>query len=228
MTGHDDLRHLLGGYVLGGLSPDDRARLEQHLATCSECRDELARFAPLPGLLRQAAGSVPADVPAPRSSAESAGSPDVLVQLLAEVRRRRTVRRRSMLLTAAAVVVAFAVLGTWLIRSGDSPEPSPVADQPTFIAFEPVGDWECSGEAELIEKAWGTELILTAASLPGDGPFSLEVTAADGTEQLAASWGATPAGRASVSGATSIQRSDIVSVRIVSPYGPLLDARMPP
>lgn len=218
MTGHDELRHLLGGYVLGGLAPEDRTRLEAHLATCDECRNELNRFAPLPGLLRQAE-AMPALEPAP--------APDLVPRLLAEVRRRQVVRRRSLLLVAAAVVVAFAVAGTWMLRSSDEPDAPPAVDEATVVAFDPVGDWECTGEAELFDKAWGTELVLTAASLPEAGPFSLAVTSTDGTEQLAATWGPTPAGRASVSGATSIQRADIVSITVVGPDGPLLQTRMP-
>jgi hypothetical protein len=216
VTEHDDLRHLLGGYVLGGLSPDDRRRFEDHLEACAECRDELGRYAPLPGLLRQAEA-----VPAP----EPELPPDLLPRLLAEVRRRRAARRRFLLVAAAAAVVAFVAVGALALWPEDGPPPA--SEGGTVVAFQSVGDWECDAEAELIEKGWGTELVLTASSLPEDGPFSLAVTATDGTEQLAATWGATPAGRASVSGATSIQREDIASVRVLGPDGPLLDARMP-
>ncbi|GDY32557.1 anti-sigma factor family protein [Gandjariella thermophila] len=41
----------LGAYVLGALDPGDRVELEQHLSACPTCRDELVRFAPIPGLL---------------------------------------------------------------------------------------------------------------------------------------------------------------------------------
>jgi anti-sigma factor RsiW len=51
---HDDIRMLLGAYVLGGLSEADRRLLEAHLPGCADCRDELARSAPLAGLLRRA------------------------------------------------------------------------------------------------------------------------------------------------------------------------------
>jgi hypothetical protein len=247
VSDHDELRHLLGGYVLGGLTPEDRSRLETHLATCPECRAELGRYAPLPGLLRQAEGTRPeahaaegTRPPAARDAGVVPGDevsppepplpPEMLQRLLAAVRHRQSVRRR-WLLAAAAAVVAFVVAGTWLTWSPDDDEPaaeSPPSAEGTVVSFEPVGDWECMGEAELVEKAWGTELVLTASSLPERGPFSLAVIGVDGTEQLAATWGPTPAGRASVSGATSIQRADIASVRVVGPDGPLLDARMPP
>ena len=49
----DDVRPLLGVYVTGAIGPDDRAVFTRHLASCQECRDELAGLAALPGLLRR-------------------------------------------------------------------------------------------------------------------------------------------------------------------------------
>jgi len=52
---------LLGVYLLGAADAGQRREVEEHLATCPACRDELARLSPLPGLLSR----VPADaVPA--------------------------------------------------------------------------------------------------------------------------------------------------------------------
>jgi predicted anti-sigma-YlaC factor YlaD len=48
------IRHELGAYLVGAISPRDRAVLVGHLATCDQCRDELAGLAALPGLLRRA------------------------------------------------------------------------------------------------------------------------------------------------------------------------------
>ncbi|HEY1105447.1 MAG TPA: zf-HC2 domain-containing protein, partial [Agromyces sp.] len=38
-------------YVLGALSPLERAEYEQHLETCERCRRAVAELAPMPGLL---------------------------------------------------------------------------------------------------------------------------------------------------------------------------------
>src|SRR5262245_4394095 len=65
----------LGVYVLGVADTSERQRVEAHLRGCAECRAELARLAPLPGLLapvppaRRPAGIVagaPGPVPAAR------------------------------------------------------------------------------------------------------------------------------------------------------------------
>ncbi len=46
-----ETRLALGAYVLGALEPADRSRVDAHLATCVECREELASLAGIPGLL---------------------------------------------------------------------------------------------------------------------------------------------------------------------------------
>ncbi len=45
-AGHEEMRTLLGAYVLGALRDDDRATaLEAHLAECEPCREELWKLA---------------------------------------------------------------------------------------------------------------------------------------------------------------------------------------
>ena len=52
-TDHDELRRLLGGFLLGGLDEGDTDRLDAHLLDCDECRSELDRLAPVPELLQR-------------------------------------------------------------------------------------------------------------------------------------------------------------------------------
>ncbi len=49
----DGVRPLLGVYLTGAIAPADRAVLTRHLASCEQCREELAGLAGLPGLLRR-------------------------------------------------------------------------------------------------------------------------------------------------------------------------------
>ena len=46
-----EARISLGVYVLGSIDPAERAMVDAHLATCRDCRDELAGLAGLPALL---------------------------------------------------------------------------------------------------------------------------------------------------------------------------------
>jgi hypothetical protein len=47
----EEARISLGVYVLGAIDPAERAMVDAHLASCQECRDELAGLAGLPALL---------------------------------------------------------------------------------------------------------------------------------------------------------------------------------
>ena len=69
-NGHLDL----GGYVLGGLSFDERCRFEAHLAACGECREEQTELDATALLLRRA---VPVTAP----------QPDLKLRVLAAVER---------------------------------------------------------------------------------------------------------------------------------------------
>jgi hypothetical protein len=42
----------LGAYLLGALAPAERRAMEEHIADCPDCREEIVSLAPLPGLLR--------------------------------------------------------------------------------------------------------------------------------------------------------------------------------
>ena len=46
-----EARQSLGVYVLGAIDPVERGLVDAHLATCRDCRDELAGLAGLPALL---------------------------------------------------------------------------------------------------------------------------------------------------------------------------------
>ena len=52
-AGCRDIRQALGVYVLGAIDPAERAQVDEHLATCPECREELASLAGLPAMLRK-------------------------------------------------------------------------------------------------------------------------------------------------------------------------------
>ena len=43
----------LGVYLTGSIAQADRAAVVRHLASCADCRDELASLASLPALLRR-------------------------------------------------------------------------------------------------------------------------------------------------------------------------------
>jgi hypothetical protein len=205
INGHQELQHLLGGYVLGGLSAADRHRLEEHLPDCVECRAELTRFAVVPGLLQLAAvnGLEP----------EPATPPVSLPRLLTAAKATRRRQRRRQLLAAAAtlVVLAGAVFGFWLSQRPPKPPPStPLAAVESQAAAQPP-----SGQVIFESKEWGTQIRLTIYY--GAGPMntlSAFAVAADGDEEQAASWTTPEDGQCYVVGATSIKRDELARVDI--------------
>lgn len=50
---HQDVRLLLGAYVLGALDRPDVLQVEEHLSGCPACQDEVADLATLPEVLRR-------------------------------------------------------------------------------------------------------------------------------------------------------------------------------
>lgn len=69
---HDAVRELLGAYALGAVAPEERQRIEAHLADCPACRAELAE-------LRSATSALPLTVP------ERVPSPALRNRLIAQV-----------------------------------------------------------------------------------------------------------------------------------------------
>ena len=59
----DDLRPLLGGYVLDALEPDEAEAVREHLPSCAACSAEHASLAGLPALLDLAAPLAAPDEP---------------------------------------------------------------------------------------------------------------------------------------------------------------------
>ena len=103
-----DLHDLTAGYALDALDPDERARYEEHLASCETCRAELQEFWQVAGALGRAAGG-----PTPPASLRD--------RILEQARDERPnvvpLRRRiaaPVLASAAAIAALVAVaLGVW-------------------------------------------------------------------------------------------------------------------
>ena len=102
MSEHD--RSQLGAYALGALDAAESRAVDEHLATCAECRTELAELEEMKEFL----GEVPPE-------AFLDGPPDdgdlLLQRTLREVRGTSTRKRKPWLLIAAAVVVVASALG---------------------------------------------------------------------------------------------------------------------
>jgi anti-sigma factor RsiW len=225
---HESLRLLLGGYLLGGLDVDDQDTLDAHLVDCAACRDELAQLEPVPELMQR----MPVVQQAPVVPVGVVPSPERVVELLRRMRaeRARTRRTRVRLLLAAAASVAVLAVGIVQLLPGSGPAGPDVLTRPTVqISAEPLvtarfvaaAGSALAGEAVLTPKAWGVSIALDMSSLPGDGPFMMQIRGPGGVEQ-AACWGRTPTGRARVIGASSMQLPTVQSVVVTDYEGHVL------
>lgn len=201
-------RLALGAYVLGSLDPRERSAVDTHLSGCPVCRTELAGLAGLPGLLGQL------------TEAEVVAGPvrpqrRLLERLIAEqTRRRRSTRRRLIVAVAATVLLLAGIGGTAVALRAEAPRPRVVA-----AVGAPVGGSAVSASFGLLAKPWGTEVTLRLRGVPPGEHCRLLAVARDGRTEVTASWEATYAGKADVTGATSIRPVDLRSLRVVTYAG---------
>ncbi|MFF5296950.1 zf-HC2 domain-containing protein [Paractinoplanes globisporus] len=226
---HDDLRRLLGGYLLGGLDDGDTDRLDAHLRDCDECRDELERLSPVPELLQRlpdaqrsfAGGAQP---PINMSARPSQENVEGLLRRMRAERNRENRMARVRWLAAAAVVLVAAVIGIGVIRTNREAQPIQVLPSPQLITaqFEAAEGSGLSGQAVLTPKTWGVSVALDVTKLRGGGPFLCQVHSTGGKVEQAAAWGPTPSGNAKVIGASSFQVNDVESVTVADHDGHVL------
>jgi len=202
MSGHDQYRHMVAGYVLGALGAADRHALEGHLDECDECRREVADLAPIPGLLARVDPAEPERL-----------SGTVVDRAVADARTTweslARSRRRWRVAAIAAVIATVVALAPWQALDAGDPGGRVLA-----VESESV-----TGDVVVVERLWGTAVRLELAGLPQRDRYVAWVVTGDGGREQAAIWGPTPAGRALVDGASAISTSDVVAVVVTAGDG---------
>lgn len=191
-----DIRHALGVYVLGAIDPAERATVDTHLATCPECREELAGLAGLPALLRripvgeaqQLAGDDLDVLPAPEVPSDQ-----MLRSLLDRTTRTRQSRRWRGLAAAAAVVVVAGAAGAagWgaLHQSGGGAGSPMPAHFTSVSATNPAT--HVGATVRYAAKGWGTVLDTQVKNVPSGARCQLKVTDSSGHTSVVGGWTAT-------------------------------------
>ncbi|MBA3252157.1 MAG: zf-HC2 domain-containing protein [Geodermatophilaceae bacterium] len=170
---HRDLREALGAYVLGQLPPAEAEAVRAHLATCDECRAELAELQPVASALasmrrRPATGGPTPAALGSRIDSAIAGE---------AARRRRTTLVRSLTgLAAAAALVVVAVLGVRAFTGTEATAPVPTA---VDVQVAPELD-DVTATAGYVAHTWGLEVKLTTEGLDAGENFEAFVVAEDG------------------------------------------------
>jgi Putative zinc-finger len=188
-----EIRHALGVYILGAISPADRSTVERHLARCADCRAELAGLAALPGRL----GSVPAADLTKMAADEPAGAgrgedpSDVLLQMMlgraARIRRRRRWRRLAVAAAAVLIVGGGAAAGSRVLYSpATGPYASAVPWAATLTGSDPQTGM--SATVKYLRRPWGLELKVQVSGISPGTRCQLQVVDASGQDVPAGGW----------------------------------------
>jgi hypothetical protein len=170
--------------------------VDEHLATCAECREELASLAGLPALLRRVP-TAEAERLAVADQADSAtdGTPrdDLLPSLLARTAQARRVRRWRELAAAAAVVVlalGAGAAGASLLGSG--PAAPPAAHGQASHTWHTVSAVDGRTGATLTVKYasvhWGTLISAQVSGIPAGTVCQFQVTDSQGHHFVVGGW----------------------------------------
>ncbi|HEX7164666.1 MAG TPA: zf-HC2 domain-containing protein [Trebonia sp.] len=198
-----EVRISLGVYVFGAIDPAERALVDAHLATCRDCRDELAGLAGLPALLarvstEEAIALAATDGPFP-AAGEAAEPPRELLATVLDLtaaRRRHRRWREASLGVAAALVIAAGVFGG--LRLGSSPAPptsvaqgqaalyNGPADGPMETVTGKSGDMAAT--VSYSPMGWGTQIDVKVNGIPVGTSCQLWAIGADGKRVLAGNW----------------------------------------
>lgn len=232
-----EARISLGVYVLGAIDPAERSLVDSHLATCRDCRDELAGLAGLPALLarvstEEAIALAMTDGP---DIALEEMMPEPPRELLATVldltaaRRRGRRWREAVFGLAAALIIAAGVFGGLRLSTG--PAPLSAATGPQWPG-QPNGAWETAhGQTGAMTAAisyrsmgWGTQIESKVAGIPVGTSCNLYVIDATGHRVLAGSWVTdNDEGRVWYPSSSNVPASDVASFQVTVAHGQPID-----
>lgn len=205
----DEFETYDAAYVLGALSPEDRAAFEAHLKECPECARSVQELAGLPGLLSQVGPEMVEVIEPPVGVLPS------MLHSVRKIRRRRIFRTFGVAVAVAAAAVAVAV--AIVVPQGDGSAPG--------TAMTPLIAAPVQATAAVARVSGGSRVDMSCeyrgASYGAD--YELIAVRADGTEEDLASWWASPNRAAKISLDTAIAPDDIQSLEIRTSSGvPLL------
>jgi Putative zinc-finger len=192
MAGCREIRQSLGVYVLGAIDPAERAQVDDHLAACLECREELASLAGLPAMLRKVPIVEAERLAAPDQDLERAGVPsaEMLTSLVARTANVRRIHRWRTIATAAAVAIV-ALGGGAAVANALQPPAAPAPSQPSLDWHLTSGTGPVAGAHLTVRyrpQLWGTLMEVNVSGLQPGSVCEFKVVDAAGRPQVVGSW----------------------------------------
>ena len=193
----------VAAYALGTLGAADRARLDTHLTTCTDCQGQLEEFAALVPLLARTTADDVISATAP--------PPDLLPRTLALLRARR--RRRIWLSAAAAVVLITGAAGTTVALTRPDAPPARIVVEAQDVATH------VSARVSYSPSGGGTNLWLVLNGVASGEHCQLVAIGEGGKREVAATWQASYHGEAKVQGMTAFTVSSLRGFEITTTAG---------
>lgn len=213
---HDEFAEWDAAYVLGALSPGERAVYEQHLADCPECSQSVRGLAVIPGLLgKVAAEDVPGEVSEPPPADLLARTRSLAQGEVVSIRRRR---RWAISLAAVAASAVLVIGGAVWVQQRDTTPPG------VTVAMQQVHTNPLSATLQLHDKAWGTEVTMKctyadSTQWGSEAVYGLYVVDDAGHATSISTWSAEPGATAKLTAATAVPRAKIAHLQIRSADG---------
>ncbi|HEY8452470.1 MAG: zf-HC2 domain-containing protein [Micromonosporaceae bacterium] len=209
-----------GVYVLGALSPTERAEFEQHLVDCEPCAAAVRQLAPLPGLLGRVDPAV-----AEQGLPSSPRLPRLIDAMVAARRRQARLAR----LKVATVALAAALLaggGVVVLQGSDDGAPS-VATGPPVEEMVAAVDWvPVAAHLQITENDTGTTIAMDCRYQTGytgqRKAFQLVAVGADGSDDPLGSWLAGPGDHVTMTGLTRFTGGELARVELRDASGTVL------
>ncbi len=210
---HDD-----GAYVLGALSPAERAAYERHLATCSFCREAVADISALPDLLSRLDAKEFAKLLDPTLTADHPGASlrDMAAPAAGRGKRRKTLGVRMLSSVAVAILVGLVGIGVLAWTRDTSPGSSPSG--PAVAMTRVDSSSRVTATLRLTSTAGGTKADLTctySAEATEASTFRLVAYGHNDEEEQIGSWDAAPGAVFPMQGFTHFGRGAIKRIALV-------------
>jgi anti-sigma factor RsiW len=214
----------IAGYLMETLTPEEKLRVEEHLAGCDECRAEVDSLREWTAALEAVPEAMLLDGPPDDA--------DLLLQrTLREIRAEssgRRHRRTAMLTSVAAALIVVAVAGGAVFGRTTAPD-RPLA-QPTATpqastlpgtrlasATDPATGARIS--VAVVPAAGWVRVSATVGGIPPGERCELQVVGRDGVAAVAGSWLVSGTAGTTVNGSALIDPAQVAAVRVVTTGG---------